>query len=123
MSATHLLCKLVLECRYVRSERCHPVRFERFCHEFGFKIAQVRRGQVYLRLLSQFCSRGRTVAGTPIATLRAGMSWMTTAPAATMVASPIVTPGRIVAPAPIQLAGPTATPPASTAPGETWTPS
>ena len=41
-------------------------------------------------------------AGTPPTIVLAGTSLLTTAPAATIEFSPMVTPGKIVAPAPIQ---------------------
>ena len=48
-------------------------------------------------------SRSRTTrAGTPTASVRAGMDCVTTAPAPTHAPRPMVTPSRMMAPAPIQ---------------------
>jgi hypothetical protein len=50
-----------------------------------------------------------TLAGTPIATLQAGISFVTTAPAAIVQPCPIVTPGKITTCPPIQQSSPITT--------------
>lgn len=65
--------------------------------------------------LSYFCASSRgvtfftTLAGTPMATLQAGMSFVTTAPAAIVQPCPMVTPGKITVFPPIQQSSPITT--------------
>src|SRR5438105_3090523 len=103
-----------LELQRLRAER-QPSRAQHAKH--GFDVRFVEVGGRHRDSLFHQASLHNTLAGTPTAVARAGMSLTTVAPAPTVAHSPTLRPGMTAAPMPMNAPRSILTSPARCVPG------